>query len=88
VQDGETVALGGLISDTTNRSGQGIPYLRDIPVVGNLFGTQSNSKERTELLVFLRPVIIRDVGRARDVTEALKARMARLEALTRGSNAP
>lgn len=88
VQDGETVALGGLISDTTNRSGQGIPYLRDIPVLGHLFGTETNSKERTELLVFLRPVIVRDVARARDVTEALKARMGRLEALTRGSNAP
>lgn len=88
VQDGETVALGGLISDTTNRTGQGIPFLRDIPVLGNLFGTEGNNKNRTELLVFLRPVIIRDVARARDVTEALKARMSRLEALTRGSNAP
>ncbi len=88
VQDGDTVALGGLISDTTNRTGQGIPYLRDIPVLGNLFGTQGNSKNRTELLVFLRPVIVRDVARAREVTEALKARMNRLEALTRGSNPP
>jgi general secretion pathway protein D len=88
VQDGETVALGGLISDTTNRTGQGIPFLRDIPLLGNLFGTEGNSKNRTELLVFLRPVIVRDVARARDVTEALKARMSRLEALTRGSNAP
>jgi general secretion pathway protein D len=88
VQDGETVALGGLISDTTNRGGNGIPYLRDIPVLGNLFGTQTNSKNRTELLVFLRPVIVRDVGRARDVTEALKARMNRLEALTHGPDAP
>ena len=88
VQDGETVALGGLISDTTNRTGAGIPFLRDIPVLGKLFDTEGNSKNRTELLVFLRPVIVRDVARARDVTEALKARMSRLEALTRGSNAP
>lgn len=88
VQDGETVALGGLISDTTNRGGDGIPYLRNIPLLGNLFGTQTNSKNRTELLVFLRPVIVRDVARARDVTEALKARMGRLEALTHGPDAP
>ncbi len=82
------MSLGGLISVMTNRSGQGIPLLRDIPVVGGLFGTNRNSKNRTELLVFLRPVIVRDVGRARDVTEALKARMGRLEALTHGPDAP
>ncbi|MEE3624496.1 type II secretion system secretin GspD [Nitrospirillum sp. BR 11752] len=87
VQDGETVALGGLISDTSSKSGSGIPYLSDIPVVGKLFGSDKNSHGRTELLVFLRPVIVRNVIQAREVTDALKARMNQLEALA-GSHAP
>ncbi|TWB09658.1 type II secretion system protein D (GspD) [Nitrospirillum amazonense] len=87
IQDGETVALGGLISDTSSKSGSGIPYLSDIPVVGKLFGSDKNSHGRTELLVFLRPVIVRTVVQAREVTDALKARMNQLEALA-GANAP
>ncbi|MEA1674777.1 type II secretion system secretin GspD [Nitrospirillum sp. BR 11163] len=79
VQDGETVALGGLISDTSSHNGAGIPYLRDIPVLGKLFGTDGHTKGRTELLVFLRPVIVRDATRAREVTDALRASMGRLE---------
>ncbi|MDE1145894.1 MAG: type II secretion system secretin GspD [Azospirillaceae bacterium] len=79
VQDGETVALGGLISDSSSKGGSGIPYLRDIPVLGKLFGTDTNAKTRTELLVFLRPVIVRDATRAREVTDALRASMGRLE---------
>ncbi|MBJ7417783.1 MAG: type II secretion system secretin GspD [Niveispirillum sp.] len=81
IQDGETVALGGLISDSTNNGGSGIPYLRDVPVLGKLFGTDKRGKGRTELLVFLRPVIVRDAARAREVTDALRASMGRLEAL-------
>ncbi|TWB23676.1 type II secretion system protein D (GspD) [Nitrospirillum amazonense] len=91
VQDGETVALGGLISDTSSRNGAGIPYLRDIPVLGKLFGTDGHTKGRTELLVFLRPVIVRDATRAREVTDALRASMSRLEIFagaTGGTPAP
>lgn len=81
IQDGETVALGGLISDSQTSGGSGIPYLRDVPVLGKLFGTDKRGKGRTELLVFLRPVIVRDAARAREVTDALRASMGRLEAL-------
>lgn len=81
IQDGETVALGGLISDSVTSGGSGIPYLRDVPVLGKLFGTDKKGKGRTELLVFLRPVIVRDAARAREVTDALRASMGRLENL-------
>lgn len=49
VHDGETVALGGLISDSMTKGGSGIPYLRDVPVLGKLFGTDRRNKGR-ELL--------------------------------------
>lgn len=71
IRDGDSVALGGLMrrSDTTGDSG--IPYLKDIPVIGKLFGTTTNSREKTELIIFLTPRIIRDPNAARGMTEDL-----------------
>jgi type II secretory pathway component GspD/PulD (secretin) len=53
VQDGQTVALGGLIGDSRTKSKTDIRGLRDIPVVGSLFGTTSDNVTRTELLVLI-----------------------------------
>ena len=55
VQDGETVALGGLIQDTNSNTKNGIPLLSDIPVIGAVFGTTDRNVQRTELLVLLSP---------------------------------
>lgn len=76
INDGATIALGGLIqrSDTTNNGG--IPYLKDIPLFGQLFGTRSSIRGRTELLVFLTPKIVRNLPAALDATEHLKREMA------------
>jgi general secretion pathway protein D len=75
VQDGETVALGGLILDNQNSSRNGIPVLSDIPVVGGLFRTDARKNSRTELLVLLSPKIVRNVKEARDITDELRDRM-------------
>jgi general secretion pathway protein D len=75
VQDGETIALGGLITNNANTSKSGLPILSDIPVVGNLFGTTSRSAARTELLVLLTPRIIRNAKEAREMTDDLRNRM-------------
>jgi general secretion pathway protein D len=75
VQDGETIALGGLILDNQNSSRNGIPVLSDIPVVGGLFRTDARKNSRTELLVLLSPKIIRNVKEARDITDELRDRM-------------
>ena len=68
VQDGQTIGLAGLISDNDSRLNQGVPYLRNIPVIGSLFGQQSDARQRTELLVMITPHIERDARGARDVT--------------------
>lgn len=57
--DGQTVVLGGLIEDQVNKGDQRVPVLGSIPVLGHLFRTQSASKRKTNLLIFLRPTIIR-----------------------------
>lgn len=78
VQNGQTVALGGLIQDSETRGRDRIPILGEIPVLGNLFGTTDTSNQRTELIVFLTPRVVRDAGDARNVSEELRARLKSL----------
>jgi len=72
VQDGQTVGLAGLISDTTSHGNQGIPFLKDIPLLGLLAGSQNNTRQRTELLVLLTPHVVHDQRDARALTEDLR----------------
>jgi type IV pilus assembly protein PilQ len=57
LRDGETIAIGGLISEQINKSVTGIPFLMSIPIIGYLFKTASDRKQRTELIVFVTPKI-------------------------------
>ncbi|HFD17171.1 MAG TPA: hypothetical protein ENJ38_12825, partial [Rhodospirillales bacterium] len=75
VRSGQTVVLGGLIQDSDVRNKEKIPLLGDIPVLGELFGSTSNTAARTELLVFITPRVIRDAEDARAVSEELRSRM-------------
>ncbi len=75
VYDGATIALGGLIQRSENSGDSGIPYLKDIPLLGAAFSTKSSTRGRTELLVFLTPHIIRNLPAALNVTEKLKQDM-------------
>jgi general secretion pathway protein D len=86
VQTGETVALGGLITDNRNRGTSGLPILSRIPIIGALFGTRSTSTQRTELLVLLTPSVIGDQTDARAATAELRRRMRGLNQTTQ--NAP
>lgn len=58
--DGATIVLGGLIDEDTEESVSKVPLLGDIPIIGNLFKSRSNTKTKRNLVVFLRPTIIRD----------------------------
>ncbi len=60
VHDGETIALGGMISDSHSNGRAGIPWFVRIPLLGWLFGTTDNATNRTELIVLLKPRVIRD----------------------------
>ncbi|MBA2412821.1 MAG: SPOR domain-containing protein, partial [Burkholderiaceae bacterium] len=60
VEDGNIVVLGGLIEDRTDNSRSGVPLLADIPVVGALFRYENRGRRKTNLLVFLRPYVVRD----------------------------
>lgn len=79
VQSGETVALGGLIRDQRNTTRSGVPGLRDIPVLGALFGVSDSSDGRTELLVLITPRIVRNSEEARAVTAELRGRLRGLQ---------
>ncbi len=72
VQDGQTVGLAGLIRDTTSTDNSGIPWLKDVPLLGALAGTQNNTRTRTELLVLITPHVIHDQRDARALTEDLR----------------
>jgi general secretion pathway protein D len=72
VQDGDTIAIGGMIQESTTSSLAGIPVLDRIPVLGALFGSRSYSKERTELIIFLTPHVILDSNQLLDATDELK----------------
>ena len=67
VEDGTIIVLGGLLQDDTSNSLEKVPGLGDLPVFGNLFKSEARSRKKTNLMVFLRPVVVRD-GAA---TEAL-----------------
>lgn len=68
--DGEIIVLGGLISDSVTESEQRIPGLASIPLIGHLFKTRTSSKEKTNLMVFLRPKILVDREQMATETEA------------------
>jgi general secretion pathway protein D len=72
VQDGQTVGMAGLIQDSISKGNQGIPWLKDIPILGVLAGTQNNSRQRTELLVLITPHVIRNQSDMRQMTEDMR----------------
>ncbi|HSV55071.1 MAG TPA: type II secretion system secretin GspD [Burkholderiaceae bacterium] len=69
VDDGNIVVLGGLLQDQYTGNQDKVPVLGDVPLFGNLFKSEARSRKKTNLMVFLRPVVVRD---ARD-TDALSA---------------
>jgi general secretion pathway protein D len=79
VQDGETIALGGLIKDNKSFIRNGLPLLSDIPLLGALFRSDDNSTTRTELLILLSPKVVRNAAEARAVTEELRNRLQGLQ---------
>lgn len=79
VQSGQMVVLGGLIREEVDHSKSGIPVLNKIPYLGDVIGgNTNNTKVRTELIVFIRPSVIRNPEDASNAAEALRAGMQSL----------
>ena len=70
VDDGGTIVLGGLVQDDVNESEQKVPLLGDIPFLGALFRNKSSEKVKNNLLVFIRPTIVRDAAVAGNITSS------------------
>ena len=68
VDDGQIIVLGGLIEDKYNDGSSGVPFLKDIPVIGALFRSDAKTRTKTNLLVFMRPYILRDKDQTADIT--------------------
>lgn len=68
--DGETIVLGGLIDEDVQESVSKVPILGDIPILGKLFSSTSTSKQKRNLMVFIRPTIVRDGNRMRELSSA------------------
>jgi len=83
VQDGDTIAIGGIISESNSQTSGGVPFLHRIPVLGAAFGNKSFSRERTELLVFITPRVIYDTNEITDASDELVQQMRRLQKLMR-----
>jgi general secretion pathway protein D len=88
VRSGETLVLGGLIRDNTTNGKSGLPGLQDIPLFGNLFGTNASSTNRTELLVVITPRVVRTEQDMRQLGQELKDRMKTLYPSTPQSGNP
>jgi len=79
VQDNQAIVIGGLIHESKSSVREGIPLLKDIPLLGLLFGYSSVTSERTELIVMLTPRVIRGIDESRVVTEEFKKRLKGLK---------
>ena len=75
IRDGATVALGGLISRTENKGNVGIPFLKDIPFAGQLFRTNTQDADETELIILITPYVVENDLVAEQVTQALRGQM-------------
>ncbi|XQW87013.1 type II secretion system secretin GspD [Thalassotalea piscium] len=67
--NGQTIVLGGLIDEDIQESQQKVPFLGDIPFLGNLFKSTSTTSRKRNLMVFLRPTIIREGTRMNDISK-------------------
>lgn len=71
LRDGGSIMIGGLMSRRQTNSNSGVPYLKDVPVLGNLFKSQTKRRNKTELVLMIVPYIIGFDRKAEDLTQAI-----------------
>ncbi len=76
VQAGETMVMGGLISDKKSNASSGLPLLSEIPVLGALFGAQNINHDRTELVMMITPRLVANSQQAREITDEFRKKVS------------
>lgn len=87
LRDGTSLLLGGLMSNRKSDSNSGVPLLKDVPILGNAFKSQTQSLNRTELVLIITPYIVENDGDAEAVTRALGQRLELIELPSLGGEA-
>ncbi len=77
LRDGQTVVIAGLIGETQQETTQGLPLLKDLPVLGALFRRTVTTRQRSELAIFMTPYLVRDDREADAIRERIRQRMER-----------
>lgn len=85
VQSGDTLILAGLINESKSNGAEGLPLLSRIPLLGGLFGTESWSDNRTELIILITPHVLHTTRQASEITEEFRKRLTGLEELIKDS---
>ncbi len=82
VQDGDTIAIGGIMTESDTYSTSGVPGFNRIPILGGVFGSRSKSKERTEMVIFITPRVIYDTPEIVEASDELRSRFKRLNKIS------
>jgi general secretion pathway protein D len=88
LQDGHSVLLGGLISTTSSEDESGIPFLKDLPIIGQLFRVNGTSTTRTELIIMIVPYVIDNDEEAVAIADTLQSRLKLLPNLPKSKKLP
>jgi len=72
INSGDTAVIGGLMQDTVNDKNQGVPFLSSLPIIGALFRYEDDFREKSELIIFIRPVVIHHASLSSDLYEYQK----------------
>ena len=78
VQDGDTLAIGGIIADNRTQTRTGVPYIMDIPVIGRFFRTTTDAVIRTDLIMLITPHVVSNRSQGTAVTEEFKSKLSLL----------
>ena len=81
VQSGQTVFLGGLISEQDSRGRTGVPYLSRVPIIGPLFGSKSKATFRSETLVMITPTVVESAVDLQEISEDMEKEFSRVPPL-------
>jgi general secretion pathway protein D len=88
LEEGHTLMIAGLIEDKGNKSSLGMPSLKDLPLIGPLFGTKSREIDKTELMITITPYIVRNKDEGEQLTQSFQESVTKLKGLMQQNPRP